>query len=214
VKAQKTTQAAKAAPQEPAGTEPASPPPKKRPVRAIPTTATRAAPAKQATATAPPTPVVPAPWWTRTPAGPSAVPELLARAAVERLGDSVERDLSWLRDTYPQATPDGLARLVIVRVTGGWRYAALAGPGGGVALLSAQARLVLYVAAAYGRDPRDPARVPELLALIRPTALAVPLVSRLAGRLLPGAGLVAGALADAGALDSLARRATAYYRAG
>ena len=33
-------------------------------------------------------------------------------------------------------------------------YTALAGPAGPVALVAAQARLVLYLAAAYGRDPR------------------------------------------------------------
>jgi hypothetical protein len=189
--------------------EPTAAPPKKRPVRAVAASATRAAPAKQTA----PHPVVRTPWWARTPASAAAVPEVLAEAAVQRLGDSVAGDLSWLRDTYPQATADGLARLVIGRLAGRWRYTILAGPAGTAALLDVQARLVLHVAAAYGRDPRDPARVPELLALIRPTALAAPLVSRLAGCLLPGAGLLAAALADAGALDGLARRAVAYYRA-
>ena len=82
-----------------------------------------------------------------------------------------------------------------------------------MALLATRAELVLHVAAAYGRDPRDPARVPELLAVLDLEALAGPTIARLAGRLLPGAGLVAGVLTDAGALERTGRRAVAYYRA-
>jgi hypothetical protein len=157
-------------------------------------------------------PVVRAPWWTRTPLTPGAVPELLAEAAVERFGDSVDRYLHWLRETYPQATPDGLARLATQRLTRQLGYAALAGPAGAVALIPAQALLVLHIAAAYGRDPRDPERVPELLALVESKALAGPLLGRVAGRLLPGAGVVVGVLAGAGTLDRTARRAVAFYR--
>jgi hypothetical protein len=159
-----------------------------------------------------PEPVVRPHWWTRTPTAPGAVPELLAEAAVERFGDSVDRYVSWLRDTYPEATPDGLARLATQRLTRRFGYAALAGPVGTVALLPVQALLVLHIAATYGRDPRAPERVPELRQLVESRALAGPLLGRVAGRLLPGAGVVLGAFAGAGALDRTARRAVAFYR--
>lgn len=165
---------------------------------AAPVRAARKAPARKKA------PVVPQ-WWTRTPARLGAVPTYLAEAAVERYGDSAHRYVQWLRDTYPDATPDGLARAVQLLPT---RYSVLAGP---VGLLAAQARLVLHIAAAYGRDPRDAARVPELLELLTADGLAGPLLARLSGRLLPGAGLVAGALADAGVRERTVRRAIAYY---
>ena len=203
------------------GTEP-DPPVQRQPAKTAPRKATKRAarkaepeppkpaPRKRATRTAPRTRP---PWWSRTPLTPAAVPELLAEAAVERFGDSADRYVHWLRATYPQATPDGLARLAVERLARRTRYLALAGPAGPVALLATQAELVLHVAAAYGRDPRDPARVPELLAVLEPKALAGPTIARLAGRLLPGAGLVAGVLTDAGALERTGRRAVAYYRA-
>jgi hypothetical protein len=183
-------------------------PPRKRAVAA---TAVKAGPARKATSKKT-QPVVRAPWWTRTPLTPGAVPQLLAEAAVERFGDSVDRYLRWLQETYPQATPDGLARLATERLTRHLGYATLTGPAGAVALVPAQALLVLHIAAAYGRDPRDPQRVPELLALVEPRALAGPLLGQVAGRLLPGAGMVVGLLAGAGTLDRTARRAIAFYR--
>src|SRR5262249_28947661 len=139
-------------------------------------------------------------------------PELLAEAAVERFGDPVDRYVHWLRETYPEATPDGLARLATERLTRRFGYAALAGPVGAVALVPVQALLVLHIAAAYGRDPRDPERVPELRKLVEPRGLAGPRLGGVAGRLLPGAGVVLGAFAGSGALDRTARRAVAFYR--
>ena len=152
-----------------------------------------------------------APWWTRTPTRSSAVPAYLAEAAVEHFGDSAHRYLDWLRDTYPDATPDGLARLVTRQFVRHCGYTALAGPAGPLALLATQARLVLHVAAAYGRDPRDPERVPELVGLLDTGRLAGPVLARVTGRLLPGAGLVASLLSDSGSLERLAHRAVAYY---
>lgn len=78
-----------------------------------------------------------------------------------------------LRATYPDAGPDGLARLAsrrFVRVAGaGGAAAAVAGLFAPVAELAAvlwsQAGLVLHVAAAYGRDPLDAERAVELLVL-------------------------------------------------
>jgi hypothetical protein len=179
------------------GTRPKAAAPEKAPVR-------RPA-AKKATARKK-TPVVPL-WWTRTPTRLAAVPTYLAETAVERYGDSAHRYVQWLRDTYPDATPDGLARAVMRHTIG---YPLLSGPAG---VLATQARLVLHIAAAYGRDPRDAARVPDLLELVTPKGLAGPLLARMSGRLLPGAGLVAGALTDSGVLERTAHRAIAYYTA-
>jgi hypothetical protein len=132
---------------------------------------------------------------------------------VERFGDQAERYVRWLRETYPNANPDGLARAVVDRFRQRAWYTALAGPAGVAALLSTEAELVLHVAAAYGRDPRDPARVPELVELIEPKDAGAAL-GRLAGRLLPGAGLVIGLLAGRNAVDRVGHRAIAYYRTG
>jgi hypothetical protein len=118
--------------------------------------------------------------------------------------------MRWLRDRYPRATADGLARAAVERFRRRPWYTIVTGP---VGLLSAQAALVLHIAAAYGRDPTSPERAPELVALIKPTGVAGSAGSRLAGRLLPGAGLVLGMLVDHGTLDGTATRAIAYYRA-
>jgi hypothetical protein len=168
-----------------------------------PVPAPRRAPVKRARKPEP-KPVSP-PWWTRTPTHPSAVPAYLAEIAVERYGDSAHRYVDWLRTTYPEATRDGFARHIVERfATRGWY-------GGPLVTVARQARLVLHLAAVYGRDPRGPERVPELLSILEPKAFAGPVVARLAGRVLPGAGLLAGALADAGALERTARRSRAYY---
>jgi hypothetical protein len=194
--------------------EPEVPTPRKVAARKATKKAAEPAPAKRAPAKRAATAkkAVPRPpWWTRTPTRTSAVPLYLAEAAVERFGDSAYRYLDWLRDTYPEATPDGLARLVTRQLVGHSGYTALAGPAGPLALLAAQARLVLHIAAAYGRDPRDPERVPELVGLLTMKGLAGPALARVTGRLLPGAGLVASLLSDSGSLERLAHRAVAYY---
>jgi len=152
------------------------------------------------------------PSWTRVPVGSGAVPEWLAHVAVERFGDRAERYVRWLRETYPTASPDGLARAAVERFTRRAWYTALAGPAGVAALLSTEAELVLHIPAAYGRDPHDQARAAELVEVIEPKAAGAVLVGRVAGRLLPGAGLVVGLLAGRSALDRVAHRAIAYYR--
>ncbi|MEH0984964.1 hypothetical protein [Micromonospora sp. CPCC 205556] len=104
---------------------------------------------------------------------PGFAPELLAMAAVEGIGPGARDWAQRLRGTYPEAGPDGLARLAtrrFVRGAGvGGAAAALAGLFAPVAELAAvlwtQAGLVLHVAAAYGRDPLDPERAVELLVL-------------------------------------------------
>ncbi|WP_243715533.1 hypothetical protein [Micromonospora sp. KC207] len=106
---------------------------------------------------------------------PGFAPELLALAAVRTLGPRARDWVSWHHAAYPDAVPDGLARLAtrrFVRLAGaGGAAAALAGLFAPVAELAVvlwtQANLVLHVAAAYGRDPADPDRAVELLVLIR-----------------------------------------------
>ncbi|GAB3184432.1 hypothetical protein FHX75_121315 [Micromonospora palomenae] len=104
---------------------------------------------------------------------PGFAPELLALAAVAGIGPRAHDWAQRLRTAYPDAGPDGLARLAsrrFVRVAGaGGAAAAVAGLFAPVAELAAvlwsQAGLVLHVAAAYGRDPLDPERAVELLVL-------------------------------------------------
>jgi hypothetical protein len=94
-------------------------------------------------------------------------------AAVEHLGPEARSYANWLRDTYPNATPDGLARLATRRfVRQARNRGAAAGMSGPLALLVEagglgwlHARLVLHLAAAYGLDPTSPARAAELLVL-------------------------------------------------
>ncbi|RQW84303.1 hypothetical protein DKL51_30225 [Micromonospora globispora] len=104
---------------------------------------------------------------------PGFAPELLALAAVEALGPRAREWAEGLRARYPDADPDGLARLAARR------FVRLAGTGGAVAagagllapvaelaaVLWTQANLVLHLAAAYGRDPAHPDRAVELLVL-------------------------------------------------
>jgi hypothetical protein len=92
---------------------------------------------------------------------------------VARLGKDVRTHLAWLRDTYPGATPYGLARLATRRfVRQARNRGAVAGLAGSLAVLAdpaslawTQAKLVLHIAAAYGLDPTDPRRAAELLVL-------------------------------------------------
>jgi hypothetical protein len=113
------------------------------------------------------------PLWTAIKTSPAYAPELLALTAVDRIGDEARAHLSWLRETYPTATPEALARLAAQRFVRDARaQGALAGLLGPVALFAesvglalTHARLVLHVAAAYGADPTDPRRAAELLVL-------------------------------------------------
>ncbi|MEH0821951.1 MULTISPECIES: hypothetical protein [unclassified Micromonospora] len=106
-------------------------------------------------------------------AHPGFAPELLALAAVEGIGPRARDWAQGLRAAYPDAGPDGLARLAnrrFVRMAGaGGAAAAVAGLFAPVAELAAvlwsQAGLVLHVAAAYERDPLEPERAVELLVL-------------------------------------------------
>ncbi|UQU65123.1 hypothetical protein COUCH_01850 [Couchioplanes caeruleus] len=113
--------------------------------------------------------------WARLIADPGHSPELLALAAVQTLGPQAQEWADRMRDAYPGATPDGLARLAaqqFVRFgTVGSVFGAVAGSYAPLTLLGAaalaHAELSLHVAAAYGVDPADPARAADLLLLTR-----------------------------------------------
>ncbi|WP_233559104.1 hypothetical protein [Micromonospora radicis] len=104
---------------------------------------------------------------------PGFAPELLALAAVDALGPRADGWARRLREMYPDASADGLARLAgqrfVRQAAVGGASAALAGVFAPVVelvtVLWSQANLVLHLAAAYGRDPAHPDRAVELLVL-------------------------------------------------
>src|ERR671914_2236087 len=108
--------------------------------------------------------------WQRILAEPDRAPEYIALAAAERFGPQAAE---WVRIAGAGHTPEELARVAykkhvrLARVEGG-----VLGVGGAltaapdvVALIWIQSRMVFYIAAAYGYDPRHPMRPAELLAL-------------------------------------------------
>jgi hypothetical protein len=115
--------------------------------------------------------------WARIRAEPDRAPEAVALAAAERFGPAAAE---WVQVAGPGHTPQSLARTAyrkhvrLARLEG-----AALGVGGAftaapdfVALLWIQSRMVFYIAAAHGFDPRHPMRPAELLALqgVYPTA--------------------------------------------
>jgi hypothetical protein len=108
--------------------------------------------------------------WNRILAKPERAPELIALAAADRFGPQAEE---WVRVAGAGHSPEKLARIayrkhvLLARLEGG-----ALGVGGAftaapdvVALIWIQSRMVFYIAAAYGYDPRHPMRPAELLAL-------------------------------------------------
>lgn len=160
--------------------------------------------------------------WDRVRAEPRQAPELLATAAVERYGPEADRYTRWIRATYPAASDDRIAQAAARRFTAQARRAALAavvgrGAGEAAALGWVQARMVLHIAAAYRLDPAAPERAADLLTLMGSARVPVGAGVRAAGRglatrLVPGAGLLLGALLNDADTGSLARRAISLYR--
>jgi hypothetical protein len=108
--------------------------------------------------------------WQRILAEPDRAPEYIALAAAERFGPQAAE---WVRIAGAGHTPEELANTAfkkhvrMARLEGG-----ALGVGGAitaapdmVALLWIQSRMVFYIAAAYGYDPRHPMRPAEYLAL-------------------------------------------------
>jgi hypothetical protein len=119
----------------------------------------------------------PASLWERLRAEPDRAPEYIALAAAERFGPAAEQ---WVRIAGPGHSPEELARVAyrkhvrLSRLEGaalGIGGVVTAGPDL-VALLWIQSRMVFYIAAAFGFDPRHPMRPAELLTLqgVYPTA--------------------------------------------
>jgi hypothetical protein len=115
--------------------------------------------------------------WARIRAEPDRAPEYIALAAAERFGPAAQE---WVRIAGPGHTPRELAQVAyskhvrLARLEGaalGIGGAITAGPDL-VALLWIQSRMVFYIAAAHGFDPRHPMRPAELLVLqgVYPTA--------------------------------------------
>ena len=109
--------------------------------------------------------------WNRILAEPDRAPEHIALVASERFGPAAAE---WVRVAGGGQTPKKLARIAyrkhvrVARLEGG-----VLGVGGIftaapdlVALLWIQSRMVFYIAAAHGYDPRHPMRPAELLALL------------------------------------------------
>jgi uncharacterized protein (DUF697 family) len=108
--------------------------------------------------------------WEQLRAEPERAPELLALAAADRFAPQAEH---WVRVAGPGHDPAELARIAhrkhvrLARLEG-----ATLGIGGALtsaadlaALAWIQSRMVFYIAAAYGYEPRHPMRPAELLAL-------------------------------------------------
>jgi hypothetical protein len=108
--------------------------------------------------------------WNRILAEPARAPEYIALAAADHFGPEAEQ---WVRIAGPGHSPKKLARIAyrkhvrLARLEGG-----VLGLGGIftaapdiVALLWIQSRMIFYIAAAHGYDPRHPMRPAELLAL-------------------------------------------------
>jgi hypothetical protein len=108
--------------------------------------------------------------WRSVLAQPDRAPELIALAAADRFGPQAAE---WVRIAGGGHTPEQLAQVAyrkhvrLARLEGG-----VLGIGGAVtaapdivALIWIQSRMVFYIAAAHGYDPRHPMRPAELLAL-------------------------------------------------
>ena len=126
-------------------------------------------------------------------ADPGYAPEHVAAEAVRRLGPEAGAWVARLRSRYPDASPDGLARIAARECTRlARRRGAAAGTVGALATIGvfahAQSRLVLTIAAAYGFDPTSEARARELVRILRVPRFTEPTVAALAdsGRLMAG----------------------------
>lgn len=113
---------------------------------------------------------LPDPLWRQIRARPDRAPELIALAAAERFAGPAEE---WVRIAGTGHTPESLAKEAYKKHVRLARAEGLAFGLGGIAtsalnlagLAWVQARMVFYIAAANGYDPRHPMRPAELLAL-------------------------------------------------
>ena len=111
---------------------------------------------------------VPESTWKRVLAQPERALEILAGAAADRFAEPAER---WVQTARPGPFRKSLAKVAYRRHVRLARIEGLALGVGGImtsaanlgALAWIQARMVFYIAAASGHDPRDPMRPAELL---------------------------------------------------
>lgn len=173
--------------------------------------------------------------WARIVADPGYAAEHAAREAVHRLGPEARDWVARVKDRYPAAQPDGIARLATREAArAARRHGAVSGAAGVIGsvadaavLARCQARVVLTIAAAYGVDPTSDERTRDLLELLRvprpgqPTLAALRSAGRLgagfavrrfASRAMPFGAAVVGAIQGGRSMKDVAVRATAYYR--
>ncbi|MBN1530524.1 MAG: EcsC family protein [Thermoleophilaceae bacterium] len=108
--------------------------------------------------------------WDRILAEPDRAPEYIALAAAERFGPAAAE---WARAEGAGRKPEKLAKTAVRKHVRLARLEGAALGAGGiitaapdlVSLVWIQSRMVFYVAAALGHDPRDPMRPAELLVL-------------------------------------------------
>lgn len=108
--------------------------------------------------------------WERVRAEPERTPEHVALAAAEHFAPQAEK---WMRVAGTRVDPAELARTAhkkhvrLARLEGAalGLGGALTGAADVAALAWVQSRMVFYIAAAYGYDPRHPMRPAELLSL-------------------------------------------------
>ena len=113
--------------------------------------------------------------WSAVRTRPGYAVELAVSQAADQLAPLVRDEYERMRAAYPDATPDGLARLATTRAVRqariGGAVAGLAGAGGMLAGTGAlgwtHVRLALEIAAGFGLDPGGAERVPELLVLLK-----------------------------------------------
>jgi len=115
-------------------------------------------------------PTVPDRVWRRILAEPERAPELIALAAAERFGEPAER---WVQVASGGHTAPSLGEVAFKKHVRLSRAEGAALGLGGIVTAAAniaglawiQARMVFFIAAAHGYDPRHPMRPAELLAL-------------------------------------------------
>jgi hypothetical protein len=154
---------------------------------------------------------IPESLWARIRASPERAPEFIALSAAERFGPQAER---WVQIAGAGKTPEQLAKIAYRKHV---RLARLEGAALGVggiftaapdlvALVWIQARMVFYIAAAHGYDPKHPMRPAEFLALqgVYPTPAEARQALDGAGKLL-GQALVERSIAGRGDRQIVAR---------
>src|SRR5215218_2246054 len=148
--------------------------------------------------------------WDRLRLDPVRAPEHISLAAAATFGPQAERWAAEKRARF-RVAPAELAKMAKKRHATLARFEGAATGIGGivtmvpdlVALAWIQARLVFYVAAAYGYDPHDPMRLAKMLGIRS--------ARKLAGRFIPGVAVAFNAIGNERRTRALADRAIRFY---